>query len=157
MKIGSSIFAALLALPALGVLSGCATEETPPPETTAQTTTASDTTETASLPAPDEKAPAQPATAPAVPEEPVPALETLQGLDSVAVTALLGQPQFQRVDNPAELWQYRKNGCVLDLFLYPATNGALAVDHLETRHFKDSENDAQSCFAAIVRAARKTS
>ncbi|MBT3172698.1 MAG: hypothetical protein HN333_14850 [Rhodospirillaceae bacterium] len=145
MNARTSFFWALFALTVLG---GCATKETPPPETKV------DAAETASLPTPVEAA--QPIIAPAEPEEPVPAMESLQGLDSNAVTALLGAPHFQRVDNPAEIWQYRRNGCVLDLFLYPASNGALAVDHLETRHFEVSDSNPQSCFATMVRAARET-
>ena len=90
------------------------------------------------------------------PLEPVPELDSLMGLAVPEIIALLGNPQFQRMDAPAELWQYRQNGCVLDLFLYPSSTG-LAVDHLETRHLKTASGDAQECFAAMVRTARATS
>ena len=55
------------------------------------------------------------------PLEPVPELGSLMGLAVPEIIALLGNPQFQRMDAPAELWQYRQNGCVLDLFLYPSS------------------------------------
>ncbi len=90
------------------------------------------------------------------PLEPVPELGSLMGLAVPEITALLGNPQFQRMDAPAELWQYRQNGCVLDLFLYPSSAG-LALDHLETRHLKTASGDAQECFAAMVRNARAPS
>ena len=91
-----------------------------------------------------------------LPLEPVPELSSLMGLAVPEIIALLGNPQFQRMDAPAELWQYRQNGCVLDLFLYPSSTG-LSVDHLETRHLKTASGDAQECFAAMVRTARATS
>ena len=95
-------------------------------------------------------------------ETPVPALTSLAGLDDIKIMALLGAPHFKRTDAPAELWQYRLNGCVLDLFLYPASGGGLAVDHLETRVLESESapptgprsGDGQACFAAMVRAAR---
>ena len=34
------------------------------------------------------------------------------------VVALLGEPDFRRVEPPAEVWQYRGADCVVDLFLY---------------------------------------
>lgn len=94
---------------------------------------------------------------PKFPGLPVPALDSLAGLGETKITALLGTPHFRRVDAPAELWQYRVNGCVLDLFLYPSGTGALAVDHLETRVLTAGgrkPEDRQACFAAMVRAAR---
>ncbi len=90
------------------------------------------------------------------PLEPVPELGSLMGLAVPEIIALLGNPQFQRMDAPAELWQYRQNGCILDLFLYPSSAG-LAVNHLETRHLKTASGDAQECFGAMVRTARATS
>jgi hypothetical protein len=105
-------------------------------------------------------APAQkPASKPA--EPPVPALSSLAGVEDIRVLALLGNPHFKRTDAPAELWQYRLNGCVLDLFLYPKSGGGMTVDHVTTRKLEDkavsSGADGQACFAAIVRAARAAS
>lgn len=103
-------------------------------------------------------APGAPTSSPAsVPAIEVPAIASLTGWTEGRVVGLLGAPHFRRIDAPAELWQYRLNGCVLDLFLYPSSAGAMSVDHLETRVLDSaaagSANDPQSCFAAIVQAA----
>lgn len=44
--------------------------------------------------------------------------ERLRGLSGGEVSALIGAPQFLRVDDPAAMWQYQSGSCVLDLFLY---------------------------------------
>lgn len=143
-----SYLAVALAL-ALSALSGCATETEPPPRA-----------EPADLPALSEVPAIVPPTVaapePPKPPEPIPDLESLRGLNAVEVTALLGAPQFQRIDQPARIWQYRTSGCILDLFLYPSAGGELSVDHLETRRLKSPGDDPQSCFAAMVKAARST-
>ena len=136
---------ASLALAAAVGLGGCASDSPTPP-----------TTETISSPAPaPEPAPATVETARA-PEQPVPDLNTLRGQNDADITLLLGPPQFQRSDSPAELWQYRSNGCILDLFLYPSSTGGLSVDHLETRSDKPEMADPQACFAEVLRIARGT-
>lgn len=45
--------------------------------------------------------------------------------------ALLGQPDLRRSDPPAELWQYRGTGCVLELYLY-REGDIFRVVHAET-------------------------
>lgn len=80
-----------------------------------------------------------------------PALRTilpqeLVGLGPADVQALLGPPELRRVEAMIEVWQYRSERCVLDLYLYPgegggpaaadglvALAGGIAVAHLETR------------------------
>ena len=47
----------------------------------------------------------------------------LKGLNPVQVKAILGTPGFLRRDNPAEIWQYRGQGCTLDVFFYDGTGG----------------------------------
>jgi len=47
----------------------------------------------------------------------------LRGLSDSAVVALLGEPDFRRNEVQAELWQYRAEDCVLDLFLYRGDGG----------------------------------
>ncbi len=44
--------------------------------------------------------------------------EQVIGLDDAALEALLGRPAFRRDDSPALIWQYRSDGCLLDVFLY---------------------------------------
>lgn len=47
----------------------------------------------------------------------------LKGLNPVQVKAILGVPGFTRRDNPAEIWQYRAQGCTLDVFFYDSVSG----------------------------------
>ena len=90
-----------------------------------------------------------------VPIEAQPSLTSLIGRTQLEIQAALGSPQFQRFDVPAQIWQYRQNGCVLYLFLYPSSRG-LSVSHLETRDHVYAGNDQHKCFAEILRAARNT-
>jgi hypothetical protein len=80
---------------------------------------------------------------------------SLDGLDSQAVVALLGPPDLRRAEPPAELWQYRLAGCVLDIYLYRDT-GAFHVVHAETRDRNPAT--AGTCdgtpMAARIRATR---
>lgn len=59
------------------------------------------------------------------------ALDQFTGLRPVDLVALLGQPNLRRSDPPAELWQYRRTGCVLELYLY-RDGDAYRVVHAET-------------------------
>ncbi len=63
----------------------------------------------------------------------------------------LGPADFRRHDPPAQLWQYRGDSCVLDLFLYPrADDGRLAVDHFETRPRGGDAVDPAACYGALL-------
>ena len=70
----------------------------------------------------------------------VPDLSILKGLTSIEVEAMLGRPSFTRRDKPAEIWQYRNNVCILDLFLYPEATGA-AVAHYAVRSTQQASED----------------
>jgi hypothetical protein len=59
------------------------------------------------------------------------ALDRLTGLRPTDLVALLGEPSLRRSDPPAELWQYRGAGCVLELYLY-REGDAWRVVHAET-------------------------
>ena len=148
------------ALLVAALLAGCTGEDAPPPATHDAPQSAEDVprpAEIAAIPPLEEERGSIVAPAPkAAPETPIPAIETLRGLEAGKVTLMLGEPQFQRIDSPAELWQYRLGGCVLDLFFYPSSSGEMAVDHLETRHFDNSTSDPQGCFTQLVRAVRHT-
>jgi hypothetical protein len=67
----------------------------------------------ASSPAPD-VLPPEPAAVP----PPSPQLARFRNLRAVDVEALVGSPDFRRVEPPGELWQYRTAICVVDLFFY---------------------------------------
>jgi hypothetical protein len=87
------------------------------------------------------------------PSNPPPLPETIIGLDSDGLSAELGKPVFLMRAKAAEIWQYRAEGCVLDLYLYEES-GAMRVLYLEAR---DSAGESQApgiCIAAI-HAARE--
>lgn len=56
----------------------------------------------------------------------------LTGLGATELLTLLGEPDLRRSDPPAELWQYRDAGCVLELYLY-REGDAYRVVRAETR------------------------
>ncbi|GGF58669.1 hypothetical protein GCM10011332_10300 [Terasakiella brassicae] len=75
--------------------------------------------------------------------------DKLVGLDGFEVEQALGTADFIRKDSGVEIWQYRANHCILDLFLYQ--NGAhLRVDHTELRGSLPKEKAAADCFNQIV-------
>ncbi len=76
--------------------------------------------------------PIVPATRAAPATERPTALGEFTGMRATDLLALLGQPNLRRSDPPAELWQYRGTGCVLELYLY-REGDALRVVHAETR------------------------
>jgi hypothetical protein len=79
-------------------------------------------------------APAAAAAASSISPGPAPRPANLAGLAPRDLVALLGQPDFRRVEPPAELWQYRSADCILDIFLYSdGDTGDYHVVHSETR------------------------
>ncbi len=87
------------------------------------------------------------------PATPTPALSSLSGQSRAQVTALLGAPGFTREDNPAEIWQYRGSGCLLDVFLYREKGGdAYKVRHAETRSGAGKTVSETDCFAGLINA-----
>lgn len=81
----------------------------------------------------------------------------LIGLDHAGVTAMLGEPEFRRKDAPAELWRYRGEHCMLDLFLYGPDKAAAAdkrvlVRHVEARALSDGRVTTTECLRALLRA-----
>ncbi|MGB0671288.1 MAG: hypothetical protein ACPGNT_07310 [Rhodospirillales bacterium] len=73
----------------------------------------------------------------------------LSGLAAADVTRLLGRPGLRRVDPPAELWQYKRSSCVLDIVLYvPEKGGFPTVDHLEARSLDGQIMDVDHCLRA---------
>ena len=128
---GAAIGAAVLAW---GLVACGAAPPAPLPTAGAPATTPSETT---AAPSPIETAPSHPplpslALAQPGPRPELPGHDSLIGLSSDAVTALLGPPQFRRREAPAEIWRYRTKTCFLDLFLYQDSD-ALQVAHVEVR------------------------
>ncbi len=97
-----------------------------------------------------EQAPNKPAASapPPQPEKSIdlallPGTGSLLGLDHGQVNDMLGPPDFRRRDDPAEIWQYRRQTCVLDVFLYrEKTGGLLTVAHVEVRRPDSAQQDS---------------
>lgn len=66
---------------------------------------------------------------------------------------VLGAPDFVRRDGPAQIWQYRAENCVFDLFLY-RDGGVSRVDHVELRERGATTESAEACYARM-RQTRK--
>ncbi len=117
---------------------------------------------------------AQPTAAPKAPEEseapattaPQPKAETaalppapvidddparILGLGPDRLTELLGRPELTRREPPAEIWQYRGESCVFDVFLYEEA-GLVRVTYLEARDASARRVTERSCLNQLLRA-----
>lgn len=78
----------------------------------------------------------------------------LMGLDRATLNEKLGEPALVRRDGDAEVWQYRADRCVLDLFLYGTDK---KVEHVDLRDRGggggDDEGSVRDCFVGMLRAA----
>jgi len=75
----------------------------------------------------------------------------LLGLSGDEIAAKLGKPALVRRDGDAEVWQYRRVHCVLDLFLY---GSAKQVEHVDLRDRGDANEAAvQACFQRMMETA----
>jgi hypothetical protein len=83
------------------------------------------------------------------PHQPAPLPADLTGLGAAEVLALLGSPDFRRSEPPAELWQYRAAGCILDVFLY-RDSGGYRVVHSETRQRRPIVATGNGCSAGAA-------
>ena len=74
--------------------------------------------------------------------------DELLGLSSDDITAKLGEPALIRRDGDAEVWQYRRVRCVLDLFLYGSNK---QVEHVDLRDRGDATDEAvRACFQRML-------
>jgi hypothetical protein len=73
------------------------------------------------------------------------------GLDGGAVRKLLGEPGLIRRETPAEVWQYRTAGCILDVVLYDQASGP-RVAYAEARTPAAQPAPADNCLSAVVTA-----
>lgn len=81
--------------------------------------------------------------------------QQLLGMDGPALHDLLGEPALVRREGEAEIWQYRADECVLDLFLY---GGMRQVEHVDLRDRGDaSEKVVAACFVGIMEAGGASS
>jgi hypothetical protein len=75
----------------------------------------------------------------------------LLGLDRAMLNEKLGEPALIRRDGDAEIWQYRADSCVLDLFLYGLDK---AVEHVDLRsRGAGGGSSVSDCFTERLRAA----
>ena len=126
------------ALPGDGNAPRVAAAENPPPAVRT----------IAALPDPAPEASAAPAVR-TVEDDP----DRLRGLDRTSLEALLGEPGFIRRDEPARIWRYRHESCVLDLFLYaePGRDGpSYRVRHVEARAGERRAASARGCLRALL-------
>lgn len=70
-------------------------------------------------------------------------------LSGKRVAALLGPASYVRRDGPAEIWQYRADHCVLDVFLYREGTG-LSVAHVDLRKRHSATVPPRRCFADLL-------
>lgn len=81
--------------------------------------------------------------------------QQLLGMDSAALSDLLGQPLVVRREGEAEIWQYRADECVLDLFLY---GGMRQVEHVDLRDRAGASEEAvAACFVDIMESGGASS
>lgn len=73
------------------------------------------------------------------------------GLGPDKLTELLGQPELTRREPPAEIWQYRGETCVFDVFLYEE-GGTTRVTYLEARDANAQRVAERSCLNQLLRA-----
>ncbi len=73
------------------------------------------------------------------------------GLGPDRLTELLGRPELTRREPPAEIWQYRGESCVFDVFLYEE-GGLARVTYLEARDASARRVTERSCLNQLLRA-----
>jgi hypothetical protein len=81
----------------------------------------------------------------------------LLGLVPEQLIEMLGPPGFRRADAPAEIWQYRYGGCVLNVILYETgKNKPLQVAHYTTRSTVKGAIPERSCLFRLLIERKKS-
>lgn len=73
------------------------------------------------------------------------------GLGPSKLTEILGEPELTRREPPAEIWQYRGESCVFDVFLYEEA-GVVRVTYLEARDEGAQRVAERNCLNQLLRA-----
>ena len=94
---------------------------------------------------------------PAKPSPPAPDSnpKRLVGMGHAGLIDLLGTPAFLRNDAPAQLWRYRHETCVLNLYLYSERGKpgvGFRVRHYDVRGRSSAGISARDCFAALLKS-----
>ena len=82
--------------------------------------------------------------------------QVMVGLFAEDVQKMFGVPDFKHYDPPAEIWQYQKEVCLLDIFLYvnKQQSNKLRVRHAEVRSRSISKISQENCFLQTLRIKR---
>ena len=75
--------------------------------------------------------------------------ERVMGLTPTGVVSLLGEPELRRSEPPAEVWQYRSDTCVFDVYLVTEA-GQTSVVYYETRPRAEGSVQPPRCVGEIV-------
>ena len=77
--------------------------------------------------------------------------QALMGRSPDHVVADLGEPEIRRREEPVQVWQYRSDGCVFDLYFdAESTAAAPVVVYYEARSRVDGAADASHCLRQIL-------
>ncbi|MEE8271848.1 MAG: hypothetical protein V3R98_08975 [Alphaproteobacteria bacterium] len=79
--------------------------------------------------------------------------DVLIGLPPSEISAMLGEPELRRQEPPAEVWQYRTDRCVFDLYFY-TEDGASQAIYYEARDRANGDVDVGQCLGSVVRRDR---
>lgn len=133
-------------------LTACASRTLPPSASAAPAATVSSASNSA------------PATTPAVQQATATApaatgnaqSKDLMGMGPDDLQHLFGHPQLVRNETGAEVWQYRAQACVLDLYLYPQESAGtpLRVTYLEARDRSAASLATDPCVSALMTEKR---
>lgn len=75
--------------------------------------------------------------------------DELLGLKAGAIEAKLGTPALLRRDGPAQIWQYRGSGCIVDVFLYRTAAQDDEVTYVDLRGPKAEAGQGPVCLGSI--------
>jgi hypothetical protein len=78
----------------------------------------------------------------------LPDFQKLAGMSAADLERQLGEPDFRRSEPPAEVWQYRGESCVLDLFLY-RDGTQYRVVYAETRDRDTIRVAEANCYSSL--------
>lgn len=126
--------------------SGLGNSQAGPAEAAVQSSEAAAPSAAAPAPRPAPQVTARPPAPPPINDDP----NQLMGLDRGGVSALLGEPDLVRREDPAEIWQYVTAGCVFDVVLYDS-GSRYRVTYLEARDDAADRLAPRPCLNRLLR------
>lgn len=73
----------------------------------------------------------------------------LVGLNAGMIEAKFGAPTLLRRDGPAQIWQYRASGCIVDVFLYRTPAQEDEVTYVDLRGPKAEAGQGPVCLGSL--------